>query len=292
MKRLARWLGVLLLMALLGLAGLFGAGHLHSRSVAGTVYAVNDPPLSLPTDSHAIAHGAHLFETRGCADCHGADARGKEVFDAGPVIRVVASNISPGALKAKGYDSPDRIAAAIRHGVRADGTPLLFMPAADWHNLGDSDTAALIAYLLTLPDQSHDPGRSELRPLGRVLAMLGRFPAYPASLLDHSPRARAVPEATVSVEFGRYVAESCTGCHGVDFAGGKVLAPNTPPTANLTPRALGDWNEADFLRAMREGKRKDGSAIDPFMPWSIYAKMTDVELKALWAYLQQLPAAG
>jgi mono/diheme cytochrome c family protein len=49
---------------------------------------VNDPALAIPTDSHALAQGAHLYATRGCADCHGADGAGREVFDAGPVVRV------------------------------------------------------------------------------------------------------------------------------------------------------------------------------------------------------------
>ena len=49
--------------------------------------------------------------------------------------------------------------------------------------------------------------------------------------------------------------------------------------------------EADFLRAMREGTRPDGSAIDGFMPWRVYSAMTDVELRAIWAHLSTLPPA-
>jgi hypothetical protein len=68
------------------------------------------------------------------------------------------------------------------------------------------------------------------------------------------------------------------------------MAPDTPPVANLTPQgALGRWQEADFLRAMRAGVRPDGSAIDPFMPWKTFARMSDTELRALWAYLHALP---
>ncbi|MFA6986256.1 MAG: cytochrome c, partial [Arenimonas sp.] len=52
---------------------------------------------------------------------------------------------------------------------------------------------------------------------------------------------------------------------------------------------LGGWQEADFFRALREGKRPDGSAIDPFMPWQAFAKMSDDEIASLWAYLQTVP---
>jgi cytochrome c553 len=284
------WLGLVLLVVVVGVAALFGVAWVVDRRAAATQYVVNDPPLVLPTDSHALAQGAHLFVTRGCADCHGEDGAGRVVFEAGPVIRVVAPNITPAVLAQRGYDA-DRIAAAIRHGVRADGTPLLFMPAGDWHSLGDADTAALVAYLGTLPARDSDPGRSELYPFGKVLAMFGQFPAYPAAMLDHTPRPRVTPEAKVSVEYGRYVAESCTGCHGGNFAGGLVLAPDTPPTANLTPTALANWSEDDFLRAMREGKRPDGSNLHPLMPWKAYATMTEVELRSLWQFLKRLPAA-
>ena len=56
--------------------------------------------------------------------------------------------------------------------------------------------------------------------------------------------------------------------------------------ANLTPEAIGDWTEADFFRAMREGRRPDGRGLDPFMPWRSFSAMSDTELSALWLYLQ------
>lgn len=67
--------------------------------------------------------------------------------------------------------------------------------------------------------------------------------------------------------------------------------PNMPIVANITPDATGikEWTEEHFMRAMREGKRPDGSAIAEAMPWKSYAKMTDTELKALWMFLHALP---
>lgn len=66
-----------------------------------------------------------------------------------------------------------------------------------------------------------------------------------------------------------------------------------PIVANLTPHESGlkGWTEEDFIRALREGKRKDGSAISEYMPWKAYGQMSDAELKAIWAYLQTVPAA-
>jgi cytochrome c553 len=62
--------------------------------------------------------------------------------------------------------------------------------------------------------------------------------------------------------------------------------------ANLTPdRDTGlakDYTEASFIKALRTGKTPDGGSILPPMPWQNYAKMTDEDLKALWAYLQSI----
>jgi hypothetical protein len=43
------------------------------------------------------------------------------------------------------------------------------------------------------------------------------------------------------------------------------------------------------VKALREGIRPGGSAINPFMPIGATKLMTDVELVAMWKYLQSLP---
>lgn len=64
--------------------------------------------------------------------------------------------------------------------------------------------------------------------------------------------------------------------------------------ANLTPdnnTGLGIWTEDMFLRAMRTGKHMGaGRPILPPMPWQAAANLTDADLKAMFAYLQSLPA--
>lgn len=289
MRKLVRALLGLVLVLVLVVGGVLAAGWWQVRSTANTPIAVNDPPLVLPTDASGLALGAYLFTTRGCTDCHGEDGTGRVVLDGGPLGRFVAANITPQALISRGYDA-DRIAAAIRHGVRADGTPLVFMPAPDWHEMSDRDVSAMVAFMATLPASPNEPGKSEIGPLGWVLTLFGKFPTFPATTLDHSPRSRATLEPEVSVAYGAYVATMCAGCHGETFAGGPALAPDTPPVADLRPSALKDWTETDFLRALREGKRPDDSDIHPFMPWKMTAKMTEVELRAMWAYFSQLPA--
>jgi cytochrome c553 len=289
MKKWLKRLGVLLGVAVLALAGLVAVAWWKTSQGLARTYVVNDPPLVIGRDAATIAQGAHLFATRGCADCHGGDGAGKLVLDAGPVIKVVAPNITPGGV-IKGVDA-DQVAAAIRHGVKPDGHPMVFMPSGDFKNMGDADTAALVAYIESLPPSSNDPGANEIRPVGRVLYLLGKLPLLPAETIDHTPRARSAPAVAATAEYGQYLAQGCTGCHGHDFAGQHV--PGTPPdfpdAQNLTPANIGAWTNEDFRRALRTGKRPDGSTLKDFMPWRTFANLSDTEIDALYAYLHTVP---
>ena len=101
---------------------------------------------------------------------------------------------------------------------------------------------------------------------------------------------------------GEYLAKAggCVGCHteekqgAVPFAGGRAL--KTPfgtfygPNITSDPKAgLGNWSEADFMRAMREGRRPDGAHYYPAFPYTSFTKIVDADLKDLWAYLRTVP---
>jgi mono/diheme cytochrome c family protein len=66
-------------------------------------------------------------------------------------------------------------------------------------------------------------------------------------------------------------------------------------TANLTSDSatgIGAWPEETFIKTIRTGKHlgnPNGRDILPPMPWYEIAKMTDEDLKAVYAYLQSLP---
>jgi hypothetical protein len=64
-------------------------------------------------------------------------------------------------------------------------------------------------------------------------------------------------------------------------------------SANLTPDStgIGGWTEAQFLKAIREGKYKgldNTRPLLPPMPWQEYRNATDEDLKAVFAYLRSL----
>ena len=52
---------------------------------------------------------------------------------------------------------------------------------------------------------------------------------------------------------------------------------------------IGNWSEEQFIRALREGKSKglkEGRPLLPPMPWFVYKNMSDLDLKAIFAYLK------
>lgn len=65
-------------------------------------------------------------------------------------------------------------------------------------------------------------------------------------------------------------------------------------TANLTPdreTGLGAWTEQNFVQTIRTGRHMGrGRAVLPPMPIPVYQNFTDDDLKAIFAYLQSIPA--
>lgn len=63
--------------------------------------------------------------------------------------------------------------------------------------------------------------------------------------------------------------------------------------ANLTPdneTGIGTWQPDMFINALRTGKHLGaGRPILPPMPWEMIGKLTDEDLKAMFAYLKSIP---
>ncbi|MCE5232681.1 MAG: cytochrome c [Xanthomonadaceae bacterium] len=290
-----RWLLRALAALLVVVAALVAFVWIRSAAALGQHYAIDEPPLALPTDAASLAHGERVAIMRGCRICHAPDLAGHVEMDVPPIGRLAAPNLTRGHGGLGATLSVADWERAIRHGVAPDGRPLLFMPARDFANLSDADTAALIAWARQVPPVDREMPPPRVGPVGRALFAFGRMPnLLEARLIDqHAPHEAAVA-ATPTADYGRYLAGACVGCHGEHFSGGAIpgLPPSFPKAANLTPdpaTGLGKWSEADFVHTLRTGKRPDGTALDPFMPWRNLAQMNDTEMAALWAYLRTLP---
>jgi mono/diheme cytochrome c family protein len=267
----------------------------------GTAHMVSDRRLSerfdmilttvfVPDDEAAIEWGGHLVNAvTACQDCHGPDLAGTVMSDDAAAV-LVAPNLTPGKGGVGATLTDADWVRAIRHGVRSDGSSLLVMPSYAYARMSDRDLGAMIAYLKTLPPVDHELPAFRLRPLGRALVAAGAFnDEFVARKIAAEARYEEV-EPGLSLEYGEYLAtiSGCISCHRADLKGGPAGPPEAPPASDISPAALANWDQADFFRAMREGRRPDGSEISEFMPWPVMRQMKDEELSAIWLYLQSV----
>jgi alcohol dehydrogenase (quinone), cytochrome c subunit len=117
-----------------------------------------------------------------------------------------------------------------------------------------------------------------------------------ASLALFSSCSVSAAEADL-IKQGEYLARAgdCVACHtakgGKPFAGG--LPMETPIgviySTNITPdkSGLGDYSFEDFDKAVRHGVAKSGSTLYPAMPYPSYARVSDSDMQALYAYFMK-----
>jgi mono/diheme cytochrome c family protein len=305
-KKILKWGG-------LSLAGLLVALTVTVLVLERRTYDPGYPAVKASSDPAVIARGRYLaYGPAHCITCHGgaaakaALAAGKDVELSGglefqlPVGTIRTTNITSDRETGIGGLRDEEIARSLRHGVRADGRPLLpFMPFAD---LSDGDLTAIVSFLRTLPPVNKQVETRSMNPLGHVVLAFMIKPAGPTAPV----RAHVPVEATAA--YGGYLAGSvanCRGCHtardmrtgaytGPPLAGGLRHRSKANPTVefvtpNLTPdRATGrisNWTEEIFVARFRTGKGPTGSP----MPWESFSRMTDDDLRAIDRYLRSVP---
>lgn len=290
MRTYLKWAAVSLLSAFLLAVGLlYGLTELRFRKT----YTVRSYPVAVRSDAETIARGRHIATTRRCIDCHGGDLGGRTFLDTPILAQFFSSNLTAGEGGVGARYTEADWEKAIRQGIRPDGRPLLFMPSHDYYPLGDEDLSAIVSFIRGLPSVDRPPTRNRVGPLGRFLILSGQVTTFvPAELIDHEASRPTAPRPGITIEYGAYLATSCTGCHGERLAGGRIpgAPPEFLPTANLTPHETGlaVWSVDDFVRLMREGRRPDGSSVDEQMPWPFLGQLSDDELRALWLYLRSI----
>ena len=136
--------------------------------------------------------------------------------------------------------------------------------------------------------------------IGAALAVL----VWGLATRDEDPRLpepRSFVDSTTRVERGAYLARAgdCEGCHTprggpamsggvqVDTPFGSVSAPNLTPDDET---GLGRWSEADFWRALHNGRSRDGRLLAPAFPYPQFTQIEREDAAALFAWLRSLPA--
>lgn len=296
MKRVIQWIiGILVFLVAVGsVAVLTGKLMAERKRVRHIDVAVVGVPYA--TGAAVLERGRYLYASRGCADCHGIDGRGREFANDGKGTRLVGSNITPAGVVAQ-YQPQDWV-RAIRHGVKPNGQPLLVMPSEDYNRLTNDDLAAIVAHVRALPaaESEVNAGRPVIDlPLPAWVAYGFDWMPDAAQRIDHTLPPQGPVAAGLSVEHGAYVAHMCTGCHGKHFSGGRIPVgpPDWPPAANLTPgegSVMARYpDEQTFLAMLRSGLRPDGTAI-AVMPFLALRQLDDTDARAMYRFLKTLPA--
>ncbi len=292
------------LIAMAGLAFLYTA--LPGIDPASTENVVSSPGV--------IARGEYLVKNvMGCLDCHserdwslfsapikpGTAGQGGFVWKEDFGV-ITAPNITPDALA----DWTDgEIIRAIVSGVDKEGEPLFpIMPYQYYNRASQQDLNAVVAYLRTLkPIINYVPDTTLDFPLN----LIARTMPIPYTPQDS-------PNKKDRVEYGEYLAMigGCLDCHtpmkdgqrvkGMEYAGGfefPVPSGGVVRSANITAdpeTGLGYLTRDAFIGLFSQYRAPD--AIKPVskgefntvMPWTVFARMTDEDLSAIYSYLRQI----
>ena len=265
-------------------------------------------------DAKLLERGTYLVKATGCAVCHtaigpnGPDlehafAGGLEMPDKFGTWRT--PNITPDKNTGIGNWTDDQIAAAIREGVRPDGSGIYaIMPFMNYAAMSDDDVKAIVAFL------------RQVKPVQNVVAPNRelKMPKGPPPNLVELQAARASGDATSDdpLKRGSYLASLmlCSHCHwtpgkdftpqpGKMFSGGlpiqvPMLGTGTLVGKNITSdleTGIGKWTEDQIYAAIKTMMKPDGKQIQGPMLFlqSQWSQLDDKDLHAVAAFIKQLP---
>ncbi len=144
-----------------------------------------------------------------------------------------------------------------------------------------------------------------------VLLLLATFIGISVFFPNVGPPPVMTVEITdAKVERGHYLAHHvmlCMDCHatrdwtlfagppipGTEGGGGDVFDqefgfPGRFVAPNITPYKLADWTDGEIFHAITSGVNKDGRALFPIMPWHLYSRLSEEDIRAVIAYLRIL----
>ncbi len=308
MKKVLKILGIIL--GVIILAGLVGFIVINSKGIPK--YETNIPDIQVEVTPEAVERGKKLSMLL-CANCHKDPETGRltgiHMLDSPPEFgKAYSQNITQDPEYGIGNWTDGELIYLLRTGVKKDGE---YSPPwmAKLPNMADQDIHAIVAFLRSddpmvaadpKPDQPCEPSF-----LAKMLCYVAFKPLpYPTGIIE-------MPDTNNVVELGRYLAHNldCASCHSADFktvnlmepeksegyfGGGNLLLTmegNPIHTQNLTPdeeTGIGSWSEEKFVKVLKNGVKEGEPALRyPMLP---YANLTDAEAKAIYAYLQTIPA--
>ncbi len=239
-------------------------------------YAPPANPLAVAVAGADIKDGERLTHLDGCFSCHGQQLTGRVLFTGPLGTRLVAPNLTRMVRK----ESDAQLAAAIRYGIRPDGTTLINMPSTRFLASSDQDIAAVIAYLRTLKPLPDATPANRWGLDGRILLAMHFFRESAPSTDGAARGPRLTP--TESMALARYITHSqCAACHGKDLSGDPEVSS---PDLRFS---LKHYSQDAFVRFFATGVGRRGHGTGTMTPLiqRQFRYLTRADVEALFAYL-------
>jgi mono/diheme cytochrome c family protein len=222
-----------------------------------------------------------------------------------PFGAIFSTNITPSKTAGIGLYSEAQFAAAVREGIRADGSRLYpAMPYTSYVHMTDSDVAALYAYFMNAVkvDDTPAPQTQLAFPFNLRFSMIGW------NLLFLDSRTTAQPQqADAQLQRGEYLTntlEHCGACHtprnplmaeikGKALSGAMVGPWYAPNITSDIVSGIGGWSDDELLGYLREGHAKGKNQAAGGMAEAVQNSLQFLppeDLQAIVAYLKSTPA--
>ena len=276
-----------------------------------SVEKVNFPQVQVTPER--IAQGEKIASVQ-CIVCHrGSDGKlsGRLLQELPPEFgEIHSANITQSKEHGIGNWTDEQIAYLLRTGCKPNGQYLpIYMPK--YAHFSDEDLKSVISFLHS--DRPYVQA-SEIAKVPSKPSLFVKFLANvapPFKKIPYPTGPIAEPDTNNLEAYGKYLVNGrydCYTCHSRDFTKLDMVTPEkslgymgggntmitldgkTRFTANITmcPKTgLGTWTEDDLGHALRDHKNKEGKTIrEPMLP---YNGLTDLEVKAIWKYIQTIP---
>jgi mono/diheme cytochrome c family protein len=259
-----------------------------------------------PQEFTQIERGRYLAVLSDCASCHTVPGS-NQPFAGGRAIEtpfgnIVAPNITPDPETGIGSWSDDAVDAAIRKGLRRNGSRLYpAMPYTAYTKMSRDDVLAIRAYLNTVTPVSKAVVANTLPFPFNIRALMRVWNALYFNHGDYRPDTRKSAEWNR----GAYLVDGpghCGACHtpktflGGDrtdqyLRGGFLQGWSAPDITGDSRVGVGAWSVDDLVAYLKTGHNRVSAATGPMAEVVSLSteQMTNADLNAIAAYLKSLP---
>jgi len=259
-----------------------------------------------PQEFSQIERGRYLAILSDCGSCHTVPGSNQPMAGGRPIEtpfgNIVAPNITPEPETGIGGWSDDQFDAAIRKGLRRDGSRLYpAMPYNAYTKMSRDDVLAIRAYLNTVTPV-HNPVVANTLPFPfNVRAAMRVWNALYFREGDY----KVDPKQSAEWNRGAYLVGGpghCGACHTPKtFLGGDKIDQflegaylqgwSAPDITNDTLLGLGAWSKEDLVSYLKSGHNRVTAATGPMgeVVTLSTAHMMDPDLDAIATYLKSLP---